>query len=269
MFVLSDAGQPRGVQEDLEPSFYTTQPLWRHPRFDLSPQPSGAAHGLRGRNTKAVEPQQGHAFKKVRRHFLEVMPKDSRRTDVKSNTADEFKGDAHLKGCVLPQERCAGCRAHLHVSSTQVRWVRGAGSASHTQCDAQTDRPPSCSCPVEPFCRWPWVRTETPATVVVWMEPSDVGRCQTSMWIPTITTVGRPHLTVTRRVNVSLFVTCIDPFRSWHREQRAGRPRGQRVGANLLAGSPSPRLVLGWWHHSHLGPSELSSLPVRLQQGER
>lgn len=63
--------------------------------------------------------------------------------------------------------------------------------------------------------------------------------------------------------------TCIDPFRSWHREQRAGRPRGQRVGADLLAGSPSPCLVLGRWHHSHLGPSELGSLPVRLQQGER
>lgn len=54
--------------------------------------------------------------------------------------------------------------------------------------------PPSLFFLVEPFCRWPWARTETPATVEVSMEPSDVGRCQTSMWILTITMVSHPHL---------------------------------------------------------------------------
>jgi len=62
-----DAGQPGGVQKDVEPPLHATQPLWRHPRADLSPQPGGAAHGLRGRHPEAVEPQQGHALQEVRK----------------------------------------------------------------------------------------------------------------------------------------------------------------------------------------------------------
>lgn len=61
----------------------------------------------------------------------------------------------------------------------------------------------------------------------------------------------------------------ISPGRSWHSEQCVRRTRGQRLGSNLLSGSPSSRLVLSRRHHPHLGPSELVSLCVRLQQGER
>lgn len=58
---------------------------------------------------------------------------------------------------------------------------------------------------------------------------------------------------------------CVCPSRSWHREQCTGRPRGQCVGSHLLGSPPSSCLVLSRWHHSYLGPSELSSLPVCLQ----
>lgn len=61
-FVPSDARQQGGVQEDVEPPLYTTQPLRRHPRAHLPPGPGGAADGLRGRNAKTVEPEQGHAL---------------------------------------------------------------------------------------------------------------------------------------------------------------------------------------------------------------
>lgn len=46
MFVPSDARQQGGVQEDVEPPLYTTQPLRRHPRADVSPGPGGAPDSL-------------------------------------------------------------------------------------------------------------------------------------------------------------------------------------------------------------------------------
>lgn len=59
------------------------------------------------------------------------------------------------------------------------------------------------------------------------------------------------------------------PSRSGHREQRAGGPRGRRVGSDLLHLPPPAGLLLRRRHRSHLGPAELGALPVRLQQGER
>lgn len=61
------------------------------------------------------------------------------------------------------------------------------------------------------------------------------------------------------------FKLCDSLSRSWYWKQCTSRPRGQRVGSDLLCSSPSSCLMFSRWHHSYLGSSELIPLHVCLQ----
>lgn len=61
-----------------------------------------------------------------------------------------------------------------------------------------------------------------------------------------------------------VFSMLISVARSWNWEQHTSRTRGQRLGSHLLCSSPSSCFMFSRRHHSYLGPSELSSLPVSL-----